>query len=351
MKTTTPTSTTKIKQILDPEDAETHNVETVELIGRRQYPWTKNSSASDNPINDKNNKNFTSSVSSPRLKLVARRVILLNHQRRQQSEPMLLTKHRRKSSKPSELLNQISHRGKDSEASKRTTAPIHKENSEMDAPLYRAAGIWTEGSSNDEDDEEVDTLNESIQSALLPYRRLQENQQQYGSIPMHTTMAPNDNARMSLSARLVQSLKRTLRNIASCCCCCCRACHPYRVWQWFYRVCICSFFTTLAIPLFILAWILYYGLGNPEFDFLPARLSWCLNFLGRQIITLELARISMWIFLDMMVLGNHRLARFWGPVVTMTALQARGWPFVVTAWAIWDLLLLHGDNRTFMVFA
>jgi hypothetical protein len=213
MKTATPTSTTKIKQTLDPEDAETHNVETVERIGRRQYPWTKNSSSSDNPTNDKNNKNFTSSVSSPRLKLVARRVMLLNHQRRQQSEAMLLPKHRRKSSKPSELLNQISHRGKnDTETSKRTTAPINKDNSEMDAPLYRAAGIWMEGSSNDE---EVDTPDELIQSALLPYRRLQENQQQYGSIPIHTPMTPNNNARMPLSARLVQSLKRILRNIAS----------------------------------------------------------------------------------------------------------------------------------------
>jgi hypothetical protein len=344
----TATSTTTIKRTLDPEDAETHNIETVERIGRRSshLHW-KNSAAA---ASDHHPEKSTSSVSSPRLKLVARRVMLLNHQRRQQqqqqSEPQQKQLHtRRKSSKPSELLHQISTRG-NAETSKQQAVPVSKDDSEMEAPLYRAAGIWLEESS-DEDAEE----NEAMQSSgfLLSHRHSKD--QQYGSIPLHTTTT----TRIPVAYSIQLSLKRILRKLASTCCCCFYSpCHPYMVWQWFYRVCICSFFTTLAIPLFIMAWILYYGLGNPQFDFLPARLSWCLNFLGRQIVTLELARISTWIFLDVMILGNHRImipaARrglFWGPIVTMTALQARGWPFVVTAWAIWDLLLLHGDNRKF----
>jgi hypothetical protein len=53
------------------------------------------------------------------------------------------------------------------------------------------------------------------------------------------------------------------------------------------KACLLVFhsFFMIAIPLFAAAWILFYFLGNPEFDFLPgdARLSWWLNFFGTLI--------------------------------------------------------------------
>jgi hypothetical protein len=50
------------------------------------------------------------------------------------------------------------------------------------------------------------------------------------------------------------------------------------------KACLLVFhsFLMIAIPLFAAAWILFYYLGNPEFDSLPgdARLCWWLNFFG-----------------------------------------------------------------------
>lgn len=89
-----------------------------------------------------------------------------------------------------------------------------------------------------------------------------------------------------------------------------------------------SFLVYLGLPLFATALILYYGLNNPELDFLPgdAKLSWWCNFLGRQVVTLELSRLTQWIVLDLLVLGTRGAARVLGPHVTFFAIHARGWP-------------------------
>ena len=102
----------------------------------------------------------------------------------------------------------------------------------------------------------------------------------------------------------------------------------------------------IALPFFVAAWVLYYTFGNPELDFLPgsAKVSWWCNFVGRQLLTLELARFSSWILLDGMVMTRWG-ARLLGSYITFFCLQSTGWPLVVTSWGIWDLLLLHGDNR------
>jgi hypothetical protein len=54
--------------------------------------------------------------------------------------------------------------------------------------------------------------------------------------------------------------------------------------RWMRRIIYLFFhsFLVLAFPCFAVAWVLYYHLGNPKFDFMPgqATLSWWLNFFG-----------------------------------------------------------------------
>lgn len=68
--------------------------------------------------------------------------------------------------------------------------------------------------------------------------------------------------------------------------------------------------------------------------------------MGRQIVTLEVARLIQWIVLDLIILSSRRganLTRWLWPYVTMVALQAKGWLFVITLWALLDLIFLHGQ--------
>jgi len=104
---------------------------------------------------------------------------------------------------------------------------------------------------------------------------------------------------------------------------------------------------TIAVPLFVAALFLFYVVGNPPWDFIPgtARSAWLLNFLGRQVVTFELARLTQYILIDVILLSSRTLAYFVGPFVTMTAVQSKGWPSCVTAWACWDLLILYGEGE------
>ncbi|KAL7573195.1 hypothetical protein ACA910_018852 [Epithemia clementina (nom. ined.)] len=106
-----------------------------------------------------------------------------------------------------------------------------------------------------------------------------------------------------------------------------------------------SYMTYVALPCLVTAWILFYHCGNPTFDFVPdGRLSWWLNFVARHVLLLEFSRLSQWIFLDGFVLGTRMSVQWLGPLVTLTALQAKGWPFLLASWGIWSMILLHGNN-------
>ena len=103
-----------------------------------------------------------------------------------------------------------------------------------------------------------------------------------------------------------------------------------------------SFWVRVSVPLALAALVLYYPLGNPTLDSLPATLSWWANFGARQAVTLELGRLTQWLVLDGLVLG---LVPGRHPLLTFQAFQAKGWPAIVISWAVWDLLLLQGDDR------
>ena len=70
-----------------------------------------------------------------------------------------------------------------------------------------------------------------------------------------------------------------------------------------------------------------------------------LNFGSRQLVTLELARITQWIVLDGLIGGLPRYSiQLLGSLVQHGVGQGQGWPFIMASWAIWDLCLLHGNN-------
>jgi hypothetical protein len=70
----------------------------------------------------------------------------------------------------------------------------------------------------------------------------------------------------------------------------------------------------------------------------------CFLDIGRQLVVLELARLTQWIWIDAIIAPNKLVATMLGPLHVIFWYQARGWPFIVTAWGLWDMLLLHGDN-------
>jgi hypothetical protein len=49
--------------------------------------------------------------------------------------------------------------------------------------------------------------------------------------------------------------------------------------------------------------------------------------------------------IDFLVLSTRFVSRTLGPWVTIFCIQSKGWPFVLGAWALWDLLLLQGNSK------
>lgn len=83
--------------------------------------------------------------------------------------------------------------------------------------------------------------------------------------------------------------------------------------------------------------MLSHEFGNPVFDFLPGKdvpLAWWFNFLARLCLTLETARLLQWFLVDQILLTMSWAARWMGPLVTLHAIQSRGWPFLMATWSI-----------------
>jgi hypothetical protein len=101
-----------------------------------------------------------------------------------------------------------------------------------------------------------------------------------------------------------------------------------------------------SLFLFVGAWILYYEAGNPSLDFLPghATVSWWFNFVGRQMLVMEIARFCKYMVVDRLVMSTRFVARILGSWLTYFCIQSKGWPFVVACWGLLDMVLLHGDN-------
>ena len=107
--------------------------------------------------------------------------------------------------------------------------------------------------------------------------------------------------------------------------------------------------TTFAfgiVPCFSIAYILFHYCGNPTLPFLPgdSALSWWLIFMTRQLLTLQLAFATEYVLVEAIACRSPVAIKLFGPLMTLFAMQAKGWPFLMASWATWDLLLLHGDH-------
>mmetsp|Transcript_21059 Transcript_21059/g.31242 ORF Transcript_21059/g.31242 Transcript_21059/m.31242 type:complete len:1002 (-) Transcript_21059:137-3142(-) len=109
----------------------------------------------------------------------------------------------------------------------------------------------------------------------------------------------------------------------------------------------CAVSVLVAIPLVCTAFVLFYKLKNPGLDFLPGdgRLSWWCLFLARQALTFDLARKTQGFGIDHLALQRRWVVSVIGPLCTLWLIQARGWPFILSVWALYDCILLHGNNE------
>ena len=121
-------------------------------------------------------------------------------------------------------------------------------------------------------------------------------------------------------------------------------CHPYRV------ACNCqdileqSFFLWVGVPCLLTSMAFFYGLENYQVPFLPgdATVSWWFLFATRQTVTLGLARMTIYVVVDGFMLGTRLAVQTLGPLLTLTAATGKGWPLILAAWGMWNLILIHG---------
>eukprot|EP00561_Arcocellulus_cornucervis_P003859 CAMPEP_0185807866 /NCGR_PEP_ID=MMETSP1322-20130828/5267_1 /TAXON_ID=265543 /ORGANISM="Minutocellus polymorphus, Strain RCC2270" /LENGTH=1399 /DNA_ID=CAMNT_0028504049 /DNA_START=527 /DNA_END=4726 /DNA_ORIENTATION=+ len=109
----------------------------------------------------------------------------------------------------------------------------------------------------------------------------------------------------------------------------------------------------IFLALFISA-VLFFVAGNPmtgtknERNANPlvyASYSWWVNFIGaRQLCTLVLSRFTEILMVDVLTLRTRTVLKIFGPFVSLLVIQARGWPYIVTFWAVWNFAFLQGKH-------
>jgi hypothetical protein len=77
----------------------------------------------------------------------------------------------------------------------------------------------------------------------------------------------------------------------------------------------------------------------------PASYSWWILFICvRHALMLTLAAATKAIVIDFLCVRTRALLSLCGPVVTLFTVQSKGWPFLLTSWAIYSFMLLFGDH-------
>lgn len=131
----------------------------------------------------------------------------------------------------------------------------------------------------------------------------------------------------------------------------------------------------IAVVCFAVAWILFHYCNNPSWGALnmpDVSLSWWFNFIGecdslsratswngplgnfphrrissrtgRQLLLLELSRLCQFILIDC-IIHSTRLGKKLGALVRLVLVESRGYPFVLSSWGLWDLILLQGNGK------
>lgn len=121
-------------------------------------------------------------------------------------------------------------------------------------------------------------------------------------------------------------------------------CHPYRVAYNCQDILEQSFFLWVGVPCLLTSMAFFYCLENYQVPFLPgdATVSWWLLLATRQTVTLGLARMTIYVVVDGFMLGTRLAVQTLGPLLTLTAATGKGWPLILAAWGMWNLILIHG---------
>ncbi len=113
-----------------------------------------------------------------------------------------------------------------------------------------------------------------------------------------------------------------------------------------------KWFLAIVLPSLLVASVLFYALKNPlvctamEEGDPCASWSWWIIFVGiRQPITLVAARVVEVFAVNIFSLRTRITLRMWGPFITLWIVQSKGWPALLTIWAIVDFIVLYGRSK------
>lgn len=100
----------------------------------------------------------------------------------------------------------------------------------------------------------------------------------------------------------------------------------------------------VVIPTLCLSAVLYHAFDNPDLGREGASISWFVLFLLRQAVCGSLALASQSFVIDFLTLRMKWTVRVFGPLATLVLVQSKGYPFIMMAWAVYDLALLSGRH-------
>lgn len=142
----------------------------------------------------------------------------------------------------------------------------------------------------------------------------------------------------------------------------------------------------IIVPALAMAAFFYYKLNNPVLPILPTNtsISWCLLFLLRHYITLQvshfrgwflsrcsksffvchyspthsvwfsqMAYVAQYLIVDVSAVRSLFSVKLVGPLATLYIINARGWPFIITVWGLLNFCLIHHhpDNEESLFFS
>jgi hypothetical protein len=148
-----------------------------------------------------------------------------------------------------------------------------------------------------------------------------------------------DNARRKRAAgkRRRKRKKRCLKMLEKACCLSPRSwmrevLHPAVIAKAIIDFILRSWFSRIGVPALIIAFVLFYHMGNPTLDmFDKATASWWFIFVARQCLMLQLAIAIEYFVIDGLALRSRLAVNIFGPFLTLFIIDAKGWPFIVAS--------------------
>jgi hypothetical protein len=108
--------------------------------------------------------------------------------------------------------------------------------------------------------------------------------------------------------------------------------HPAVIAKAIIDFCLRSWFSRIGVPALIIAFVLFYHMGNPTLDmFDKATASWWFIFVARQCLMLQLAIAIEYFVIDGLALRSRLAVNIFGPFLTLFIIDAKGWPFIVAS--------------------